>query len=172
MNYRFRKAVSSEIPQIWEILQGAIARRKADGSQQWQDGYPNPAVIQKDLEKNAGYVLTEYDKIIGYAAVLINDEPEYANLEGTWLTNGDFVVLHRVAIAEQYLQQGFAKKMLRMVETLAMELQIFSIKADTNFDNLAMMRIFEQLGYTHCGEVWFRGSPRKAYEKVLRENCV
>jgi hypothetical protein len=31
--------------QIWIILQQAIARRKADGSNQWQDGYPNPEVI-------------------------------------------------------------------------------------------------------------------------------
>jgi hypothetical protein len=28
-----------------DILQQAIARRKADGSNQWQDGYPNPEVI-------------------------------------------------------------------------------------------------------------------------------
>jgi hypothetical protein len=39
MSYNFRKATPSEIPQIWDILQKAIARRKEDGSNQWQDGY-------------------------------------------------------------------------------------------------------------------------------------
>jgi hypothetical protein len=40
MTYNFRKATTSEIPQIWDILQQAIARRKEeDGSNQWQDGY-------------------------------------------------------------------------------------------------------------------------------------
>jgi hypothetical protein len=29
------------------------------------------------------------------------------------------------------------------------------------------MKIFEKLGYTLCGEVYFRGGARKAYEKVL-----
>jgi hypothetical protein len=38
---------------------------------------------------------------------------------------------------------------------------------DTNFDNLPMLNIFEKLGYTYCGEVYFRGSARRAYEKVL-----
>ncbi len=31
---------------IWEILQDAILRRKKDGSNQWQDGYPNPESVQ------------------------------------------------------------------------------------------------------------------------------
>jgi hypothetical protein len=39
------------------------------------------------------------EDIVGYVALLINDEPEYAN-RGKWLTNNDFVVFHRVAIAE------------------------------------------------------------------------
>jgi hypothetical protein len=75
MTYNFRKATTSEIPQIWGILQQAIARRKEDGSNQWQDGYPNPEVIQSDIDKNTGFVLTKGHVIIGYSAVLINDEP-------------------------------------------------------------------------------------------------
>jgi hypothetical protein len=32
-----------------------------------------------------------------------------------------------------------------------------------------MISIFEKAGYTYCGEVYFRGSPRKAFEKVLKK---
>ncbi|TPE45329.1 GNAT family N-acetyltransferase [Pontibacter mangrovi] len=167
MQYQFRKATISDIPHIWAILQAAIARRKADGSNQWQDGYPNPEVIQKDIETDAGYVLTANEDIAGYVAVLVNDEPEYDNIRGKWLTNADFVVFHRVAISEQYLGQGLAKKLLQFIEELASSKGIHSIKADTNFDNVPMLKIFEKSGYTYCGEVYFRGSPRKAYEKVL-----
>jgi GNAT superfamily N-acetyltransferase len=167
MNYHFRKAELSEIAPIWEILQQAIQRRKEDGSNQWQDGYPNPEVIQKDIEKEEGFVLVDGETIIGYSAVLINDEPAYEKIEGDWLTNGDFVVLHRVAISEKYLGKGLAKLILKYIEEFAVSNNIYSIKADTNFDNIAMMKIFESSGYTYCGEVYFRGSPRKAYEKVL-----
>jgi RimJ/RimL family protein N-acetyltransferase len=167
MNYHFRKAELSEKEPIWEILQQAIQRRKEDGSAQWQDGYPNPEVVQKDIEKGEGFVLLDGETIIGYSAVLINDEPAYEKIEGNWLTNGDFVVIHRVAISEKYLGKGFAKMIIKYVEDYALSNNIFSVKADTNFDNIAMMRIFENLGYTYCGEVFFRGSPRKAYEKVL-----
>lgn len=167
MKYHFRPANSSEIPQIWDILQKAIIRRKQDGSNQWQDGYPNPEVIQHDIERAAGFVLTEGDTIIGYSAVLVNDEPAYADIEGKWLTNGDFVVLHRVAISDQHLGKGLAKKILAFIEDFALSNNIYSVKADTNYDNAAMMKTFENAGYTYCGEVYFRGSPRKAYEKVL-----
>lgn len=172
MDYQFKKADASQIPEIWTILQAAIARRKADGSNQWQDGYPNPEVIRKDIEKEAGYVLTHGDTIIGYTAVLINDEPEYANLKGTWLTNEDFVVFHRVAIAKEYLGQGLAKKIFQHIEELAQDNKIYSIKADTNFDNYAMISLFEKSGYVYCGEVWFRGSPRRAYEKVVSKTDI
>lgn len=167
MEYNFRKANLAELPQIWDILQGAILRRKEDGSNQWQDGYPNTEVVRKDIEDGVGHVLTEGEAIIGYSAIMVNDEPEYANIEGKWLTNDDFVVVHRVAISEKHLGKGLAKKIFGFIEEFALYNNIYSIKADTNFDNAAMIRIFETMGYVYCGEVYFRGSPRKAYEKVL-----
>jgi RimJ/RimL family protein N-acetyltransferase len=75
--------------------------------------------------------------------------------------------MHRVAISENYLGKGLAKLMIKNIEDFALSNTIFSVKADTNFDNLPMIKIFESQGYAYCGEVYFRGSPRKAYEKVL-----
>ena len=167
MNYHFRKAELSEITPIWEILQQAILRRKKDGSKQWQDGYPNKDVVQKDIEKGEGFVLVKEQRIIGYSAVLVNDEPAYEKIEGNWLTNDDFVVVHRVAISEKYLGKGYGKMILKRIEDFAVSKNVYSIKADTNFDNIAMMKIFESSGYIYCGEVYFRESSRKAYEKVL-----
>ncbi|WP_235893003.1 GNAT family N-acetyltransferase [Flavobacterium franklandianum] len=167
INYNFKKADVTDIPEIWAILQNAIIRRKNDGSNQWQDGYPNPEVIKKDIEKGVGYVLTDGENTIGYCAILINDEPEYLKIEGNWLTNTDFVVFHRVAIAEKYLGKNLSQKIIEFIEDFARKNTIKSLKADTNHDNLAMIKIFEKSGFTFCGIVYFRGSPRRAYEKVL-----
>lgn len=167
MDYNFRKAILKDIPQIWEIIQGAIERRKKDGSRQWQDGYPNENSIGQDIQNGVGYVLTDDDAILGYAAILLNDEPAYDDLKGNWLTNDDFVVVHRLAISGSYLGQGLAQKMMLGAEELALQNNIYSVKVDTNFDNSGMLRIFEKLGYTYCGEVTFRGGIRKAFEKTL-----
>lgn len=169
MNYNFRKANTIDSAPIWEILKDAILRRKKDGSNQWQDGYPNPESVQNDIEKGVGFVLTENESIIGYSAILINDEPEYANIFGKWISNTDFVVFHRVAIAETHLGKGMAKLIFTFIEEFAKDNNILSVKADTNFDNGAMLSLFDKSGYVYCGEVHFRGSPRKAYEKVLEK---
>jgi GNAT superfamily N-acetyltransferase len=165
----FRLATLTDLPAIWDILQQAIARRKADGSEQWQDGYPNLEVVQNDIEKEVGFVLTLENEIAGYFVVLINDEPEYAKIEGKWLTNDDFVVFHRIAISDVYLGKGLAKSIFQFIEDYARKNDIFSVKADTNFDNLAMLSLFDKTGYVYCGEVYFRGSARRAYEKVLEK---
>lgn len=168
--YNFRKATSEDVQSVWQIIAQAIQRRKAEGSLQWQDGYPNLEVITQDIAKGTGYVLCSGNEVIGYTAVLVNDEPEYARLKGEWMTQGDFIVFHRVAIHEDYLGKGLAKHMLLYIEDVARQQQIYSIKADTNFDNLAMLKIFKSLGYAYCGEVTFRGANvRMAFEKVLAE---
>ena len=171
MDLHFRKATHADIPQIWDILSHAILRRKADGSLQWQDGYPNLDIIQTDLNNDAGYVLSSGDTILGYCAIVVNDEPAYATIDGKWLTQSDFLVVHRLAISENQLGKGYAKMIFERLETWAISKNVFSIKADTNFDNPAMLNIFKKLGYAYCGEVHFRGNSRKAYEKVLAKNA-
>ena len=125
-------------------------------------------LIKNDIERKIGFVLTQNDNIIGYTAIIINDEPDYINIEGKWLTNQEFMVYHRVAISKKFLAKGMAKKMMKLIEEYALSKNIYSLKADTNHDNIPMLKIFEKMGYSFCGTVHIRQSPRKAYEKVLK----
>jgi GNAT superfamily N-acetyltransferase len=165
----FHKATINDLSTIWKIIQGAIERRKKDGSNQWQDGYPNLSVLENDITNGNGFVLVNANEIVGYCAILINDEPEYERIVGKWITDSDFVVYHRVAIAEEHLGKGYAKKMLRFIEEFAIQNGIYSIKVDTNFDNAAMLKLLTDFEYVYCGEVYFRGSARKAFEKVVNK---
>ena len=170
MKYQFRKAQLSDADRIWKILQEAIQKRKEEGSDQWQDGYPNPQVIAQDLDKDQGFVFTSGDTVVGYCAIAINDEPAYDAIEGTWLTTNDFVVFHRAAISKDHVGKGLATILFQYIENYAFENEIYSIKADTNFDNKPMLYLFDKLGYVYCGEVYFRSSPRMAFEKVIQRD--
>jgi GNAT superfamily N-acetyltransferase len=167
MDYTFRQALQDELPVIWEILQHAIRRRREDGSEQWQDGYPNPQVVQSDIDKGIGYVLTHGDTVVAYSAVLLNDEPAYNDIQGQWLTSQEFIVVHRIAVSQHHLGKGLSKILLAFVEDFALQHDIHSVKVDTNFDNIPMMKVLDACGYTYCGEVLLRGGKRRAYEKVL-----
>jgi len=162
-----RKATLSEIPQIWEIIQDAIEQRRLEGSQQWQDGYPNELSITNDINNGYGFVLTENDSIVCYAAIIFDIEPAYEKIEGKWLTNDDYVVVHRVAVSKLAKGKGIATKLFLKIEELAVQQNVYSIKVDTNFDNVPMLKILDKLNYTYCGEVYFRGGARRAYEKQL-----
>lgn len=164
----FRKAADSDSKKIWKILQQAIQRRKKDGSRQWQDGYPNLQTVRSDIEKGIGYVLTKNENVIAYCAILLNEEPAYDDIVGKWLTSGDFHVVHRVAVSDEVAGKGYAKEIFSRIEEFSSAKNIFSIKVDTNFDNEAMLHILEKLGYVYCGKVYFRGSERLAFEKVLQ----
>lgn len=167
-SFIIRQANEQDKDIIWGILEHAIQKRKLDGSNQWQDGYPNLDVISRDIGKNAGYVLCEENQVIGYCAIFNSEEPEYEKIEGKWLSYESFLVFHRVAIAKTHLGKGLAQYLIKHIEKIADQMNIYSIKADTNFDNYAMLKIFKNLGYTYCGEVTFRGSKRKAFEKLLK----
>ena len=164
---QLRKADITEVPVIWEIIQDAIEQRRQEGSSQWQDGYPNELSITNDINKGYGYILTENGTILCYAAIIFDKEPAYEDIEGKWLTNGDYGVVHRVAVSKLAKGKGIATKLFQSIEGLCLEHHIYSIKVDTNFDNVPMLKILDKLGYTYCGEVHFRGAARKAFEKKL-----
>lgn len=165
--YSLRKAHQNDRETIWQILLDAKSRRKNEGSRQWQDGYPNSDTVKTDLEDEVGYILECDGEIAGYAAIIFDIEPAYENLEGKWLNEDSYVVVHRVAVSDKFIGKGLATKLFQMIETVAKSANVFSIKVDTNFDNFAMLKILSKLNYTYCGEVYFRGSARKAFQKIL-----
>ena len=166
-HYILRPAQNADQHKIWEILQEAIMRRKIDGSNQWQDGYPNEGTVLNDISKNYGYVLEIKGEIAAYTALIFDKEPAYETEEVQWLSNDAYAVVHRVAVSQQFVGQGIAKKLFEKLEEIVKSKQVFSIKVDTNFDNIPMLKILEKLNYKYCGDVYLRGSARKAFEKIV-----
>ncbi|KFF23482.1 GNAT family N-acetyltransferase [Chryseobacterium vrystaatense] len=164
---KLRKAEIEDRNVIWEIIQQSIERRKQDGSTQWQNGYPNMGTVESDIAKGFAYVLTVDGEIAVYAALILNDEPAYSTIEGAWLSDGEFVVVHRVAVDGKFAGQGMVKKLFDHIEDFTKSQGIQSIKVDTNYDNIAMLKILESKGYSYCGEVLLADGMRKAYEKII-----
>lgn len=171
--YQIRKATFADFHEIWKIILYAKEVRKQEGSRQWQDGYPNENTIQNDIEKGYGNVIVSEGKLLGYFALIFDKESAYESIEGKWKTQGDYAVVHRMAVAKEAKGKGMGKKILQKVEEMSIENNVFSVRIDTNFDNIPMLKIIEKLGYEYCGEVYFRGAARKAFEKRLKlsKNC-
>lgn len=105
--------------------------------------------------------------VVAYGAVVFDGEPAYEAIEGAWLTDGDYVVLHRMAVADGEKGRGVATEFMRCVEAMACGRGTGSMRVDTNFDNRYMLRMLGRLGFVYCGKVRYRSGERLAFEKTL-----
>lgn len=164
----FRGAVFSDINKIMIIIKQAQEYLKQEGIDQWQNNYPNPEIIKNDIENKIGYVLVYNENIIGSVAVSFDGEKTYDYIEGNWLSNNDYAVVHRTAISSEYKGQGFASIMLKNIESMCLEKGIHSIRVDTHEENLSMQRFIKKSGFQYCGIIYLQdGSKRLAYEKLI-----
>jgi GNAT superfamily N-acetyltransferase len=165
---QLRKALPADADRIWQIILQAKEQLRLRNSRQWQEGYPAQENIANDIACGYGHVLSLDQEVIAYAAVIFDGEPAYGSLQGTWLSNQPYVVVHRLAVAEERKHQGVATLFMRRIEQLSCSKNIFSFRVDTNFDNLFMQKLFARLGFVYCGEVLYDKNLRMAYEKLLR----
>jgi GNAT superfamily N-acetyltransferase len=169
----FRKAERTDIERIFEIILQAKAQMRRMNSRQWQDGYPAVENIANDIENGYGYVLSRESGVIAYGAVIFDGESAYENIQGKWLTNLPYVVVHRLAVADEVKNQGIASSFMQEVEALSKQKGIFSFRVDTNFDNLYMQKMLFTLDFTYCGEVFYDKNQRQAYEKrIYIPSCI
>ncbi len=148
------------------ILQ-AKAFMLSEGRHQWTEAYPAPSNISGDIDAGHAYVLCIDDVPMVYGAVIFSGEPVYEQIADSWLSNGDYVVVHRLCVADEARGKGLAKRFFDEVSALATSRGIHSFKVDTNFDNSAMLHIMKVLGFTYCGEILYPQGSRLAFEKLI-----
>ena len=166
----FRSATPADVPRILQIIRQAQRRMAAAGSLQWQDGYPAVEHIEADLKHRYGHVIVRNDgfgnaAVIAYGAIVFDGEPAYGAIDGAWLTGGDYVVLHRLAVADGEKGRGVAAEFMRRTEALARGRGVGSFRVDTNFDNRYMLRMLERLRFAYCGKIIYESGERLAFEK-------
>jgi GNAT superfamily N-acetyltransferase len=163
----FRQAGVTDAERIWQIILQAKEQMRRMNSHQWQDGYPVMENITGDIENGYGYVLYRKDEVIAYGAVIFDGEPAYENIHGKWLTNLPYVVVHRLAVADEVKRKGTGGLFMQKVEELSREKGIRSFRVDTNFDNVYMQKILYAMDFTYCGEILYDQGQRRAYEKKI-----
>lgn len=166
---KFQKAVEKDIKDIMNIIEQAQSYFKEQEINQWQDNYPNFETIKSDIDSGASYVLLKENNIIATAAVSFRGEKTYESIyDGMWLTNGEFAVIHRIAVDNNYKGLGIASEIIKNVEKLSLNKGIRSIKVDTHEENISMQNLLRKNGFSYCGVIYLEDkSKRIAFEKVL-----
>lgn len=160
-------AQASELGAAMAIIDEAKRHLRMQGIDQWQTGYPDEETIRRDIETGKGFFVVDAERILGYLCVDFEGEPAYEHLNGEWQTQGDYVVVHRMAFAREARGQGFSGAVLRMVEAMSRERGVFSFRVDTDADNLKMRHVLEKHGFTYRGTIRFDNSEKIAFDKRI-----
>lgn len=160
-------AKEEHIPAVMRLLNDAKAFLKAQGIDQWQNGYPNEESIAADIAAESGYLLTEGGMTVGYLYLGFDGEPTYQTIKGSWKQDGSYAVIHRLTISGTFRGQGLASAAFKLAERQAKERGVGSIRVDTGEANQRMQRVIKRNGYEYCGVVRVSDGERLAYEKLL-----
>ena len=166
-----RKSDKLDINSLMPIFDEARKTIAALGIDQWQNGYPSESVILADVEKKQSYLCEIDGKVCGTFAIIDDGEPTYDKIyDGEWLTgdSGDYIAIHRVAIAVSSRGSGLSGKIIGYATEFAKEKGRKSLRIDTHRGNAVMRRMLEKNGFVHCGTIYLEnGDERVAYEKII-----
>ena len=168
-----RHAQNSDVDKIVQILQDAIAFLKERGSTQWQSGYPSRETVKEDIKNNCAWVLTVDNEVAGYAAVVIGDEPTYADIEGKWENNVDtYATIHRIAVSSKFRGMHLSQFFLSNIISLTYAQGIHNFRIDTSRKNKIVQHIAVSHNFIERGIIQVTEDPvdssRIAYELNLR----
>lgn len=166
--FTLRHSMQVDIPVIMEIISLAQKYFSKQGIDQWQNGYPNTGVISNDVSNRNSYVLLQDEQILATAVIIFDPDPNYTHIDGRWITENPYAVIHRIAVRPECKGRNMAGWIIEKVEQMCTEKGFTSIRIDTHQENRSMQQVALKSGFLYCGIIKVAdGSPRLAYEKVL-----
>lgn len=154
-----RSAVMADLPELARVYAAAKAFMRAHGNpNQWNTVYPDPETLAEDIAAGTLFTVEESGAVRGVFALIPGPDPDYAVIDGAWIDDQPYGVIHR--IASDGLSHGvfaaclaFARRSYR------------ALRMDTHKDNRVMQALAEKNGFACCGVVHLRGvGPRMAYQ--------
>ena len=166
---QIRKAIPADADSIMHIFRQAQASLQRQGVNQWQNGYPNPEIVDRDIASGNGLVCIMNSLVCAAFVLSFDYEDTYDSIyEGHWLSTGQSGVLHRMAIGDAYKGQGLGTAMISHAKQICLSREIHSIKVDTHRDNIPMQKLLGKNRFRYCGIIYLAdGQERLAFEKVF-----
>lgn len=108
-----RKTTLEDLPTVSKIITSAKEFLKAQGIDQWQDGYPDLEALEADVKNQIGYVLIIDNQIAGTTALLPDHDSNYDVIaDGAWQGAADakYTAIHRTAMSSDFRGQHLSEK--------------------------------------------------------------
>ena len=160
-----RQTTQSDLDAVMEIYAYARTYMRENGNpNQWHNNHPPQAVIEDDIKAGLSYVCEEDGEVVAVFYFNVEIEPTYGKIDGQWINDEPYGVVHRIARGPE--AKGVGAACLNWCAA-----QHPNIRIDTHRDNAAMLKLLEKLGYKYCGVIWLHnGDERLAFQLAQDTN--
>lgn len=170
MQFKFRKAKISDLNKVMRIFASAQAFMQSQGNPQWPKGFPDENDVRCGIFGGILYAVTAESGEIAAVFSVAGYDRDYDEIDGKWLTSGNYLAVHRVAVSESFRGTGAAKYIVNEAAfEIARSFGRLSIRMDTHEKNAPMLALLKSQGFTECGKIILirDDTPRVAFEKIL-----
>jgi len=128
---------------------------------QWGNVHPPANLILHDIEQELSYVCTFQNDILAVFYYNIEIDPTYGVINGQWLNDAPYGVVHRIASSRSVRGAGY------FCLQWCLE-QCKNLRIDTHKDNSPMLNLLDKLDFSYCGIIRIEnGDERLAYQKTI-----
>lgn len=169
MDFSYRQAEISELEEIMKIYVAAQKFMQQTGNPQWPQGFPDKTDVKGGILGGILYCV-EYGGELAAVFSAMNYDGDYDNIEGAWLTKGNYLAVHRVAVADKFRGKGAAKYIVdKAAPDIAKKRGRTSLRMDTHEKNAPMRGLLLGRGFTQCGVIYLVRdlTPRIAFKKKI-----
>jgi GNAT superfamily N-acetyltransferase len=157
-----------DLSEILNMVSKITEKMQSQGNFQWDDNYPTPEILLKDIQEGTLFTANHNDNIIGILALTYKEEVQYKDI--TWNDkDGKAIEIHRMGVLPSCQGKGIGRKLFEFTEEFAQKNGYSSIRLDTYCANDRMIKLIELMGYIKTGDIFFPPltPPFYCYEKIL-----
>jgi GNAT superfamily N-acetyltransferase len=164
-----KRANHEQLDEITEVYLRSKKELDENGLLQWDDNYPSREYFEEQIGYGDLYCLYSDEELSGAVTLNTWQSPEWGEIP--WEYDEELVV-HALFLDPLKQGNGLGTRFLEKCEEFAVENGYRSIRLDAYARNEAANYLYEKLGYTYRGSVYFTSKPEghqeyRCYEKSL-----
>lgn len=161
----FETALEQDADAVCALYTEAVAALQAAGLDQWDDQYPDRAILTEDIGKRDMLLLRRDGRL--EAAAVVSREQDELYADGNW-SDGDFAVLHRLCVKPSLQNRGVGRRVVQEIERMLAQRGVDYLRLDAFEQNPAALGLYERLGYKRVGSMDARKGRFGLYEKRIK----
>ncbi len=155
MEYEISKCKIEEIEEVGRLYDKVTLYLESHVNYpKWVHGdYPSLGSAKVAFENDCLYTVKSEVEVV--CAFVLNDDPQGDYDAGDWRVNlkvGEYMVIHSLAVPNEYAGQGIGGRVVKFCLATAKERGYKGVRVDVVPGNFPARNLYEKWGFTYAGE--------------------